>query len=118
MPLPLSKNPAPAPNPASAPSPQAEATRFRVAPRVVSRAVQGKVLVLDHERDEIQQLNAVGAHIWTLLSSRPATLTEVVEAVALEFEVDPLAASRDVRAFLDDLLARELLVIAPTTPPL
>jgi hypothetical protein len=84
---------------------------FQVAPRVVSRVVQGKALVLDHERDEIQQLNAVGSHLWALLSARPTPLTALVEGVVSEFEVTPLDAERDVRAFLDELLARALVLV-------
>jgi|GEM_PF-2321077 len=88
---------------------------LRVAPHVVSRVVQGKVLVLDHARDEIQQLNDVGSYIWALLSAAPRTPGELAEEVTREFDVAPADAARDVEVFVGELLARGLVTAAP--PP-
>jgi len=88
---------------------------LRVAPHVVSRVVQGKALVLDHARDEIQQLNDVGSHIWALLSAAPRAPGELAEEVAREFDVAHADAARDVEAFVGELLARGLVTAAP--PP-
>ena len=90
---------------------------LRVAPHVVSRVVQGRALVLDHERDEIQQLNAVGSHVWALLSSRPRAAHELAEEVAREFEVELADAARDIDCFVRDLLARGLVVADPSPAP-
>ncbi len=56
----------------------------------------------------IFSLNAVGAFLWGALGE-PRTEEELVERTVAEFEVEGTAADRDVRAFLAQLQAKQLV---------
>jgi hypothetical protein len=66
---------------------RADQPRFRVASHVVSRLIQGRALVLDARRDEIQQLNEVGSYLWEQLMQGPQSEQSLVRAVMERFEV-------------------------------
>jgi len=87
----------------------ADQPRFKVASHVVSRLIQGRALVLDASRDEIQQLNEVGSYLWEQLMQGPQSEQSLVRAVTERFEVREPEAASDVGAFTAELLQRGLI---------
>jgi hypothetical protein len=90
-------------------SPTHDRVTFEVAGHVVSRVIQGRALVLDAQRDEIQQLNEVGSHLWALLLEGGHSVTSLATSLTEEFEVALPEAVDDVEAFLSALSERGLL---------
>jgi hypothetical protein len=69
-----------------------------------SRNVNGEALIVLTQRRHLHRLNAVGTRVWECCDER--RVSDIVEVVVTEFEVQLEAARRDVCAFLDNL--REL----------
>ena len=74
---------------------------------VAWRRVGDDVVVLDIERTAYLGVNRTGAAIWMAMSSG-ATEQELISIVMKRFRVDRDRATRDVEAFVGDLLARGL----------
>ena len=72
------------------------------------REVDGEILVLDPERDQVHQLNASASLIWQHYDSG-ADLEEIATRLAMEFDLDEDKAKRDVRAALEDFRRLELI---------
>ena len=83
---------------------------LKPAPHVVSRVVQGRALILDHQRDEVQQLNEVGSFIWDKIMQGQSTQDEISVALFEHFEVTRDQIEKDLVAFLDTLRSRKLLL--------
>ena len=84
-----------------------------VSPHVVSRMIQGRALVLDPSRDEIQQLNEVGSHLWALLLDGGQTEQSLARSLVDHFEVERDEALDDVRDFIQELVTRGFLSERP-----
>ena len=84
-------------------------TRRLARKRTLQWSVVGpEVVILDRALGELLRLNSVAGFIWKQLDGkRPPE--EIVEAVSRHFATDARAAGRDVREFLDQLRALELL---------
>ena len=95
------------------PSTKLGAPSLVVSARVVSRVIQGRALVLDPSRDEIQQLNEVGSHLWALLIEGGQTEESLARSLVERFEVELDEALSDVREFVHELLARGFLSEVP-----
>lgn len=78
--------------------------RVRKVQGQASRNVNGEALVVLTERRQLHRLNAVGTRVWEICDDKP--VSEIVEVILAEFEVDAPVAARDVCEFLDTL--REL----------
>ena len=83
---------------------------LKPAPHVVSRVVQGRALILDHQRDEVQQLNEVGSFIWDKIMKGQSTREEISKALFDHFETTQDQIEMDLSAFLELLSARKLLL--------
>lgn len=69
----------------------------------------GREVVVLNLRDGVYYgLEDVGARVWTLLQC-PMTLREIQDALVAEYSVEPERCARDVRALVDELLARGLV---------
>jgi hypothetical protein len=72
-------------------------------------------MILHLQAQELTAVNSTGAALWQALES-PRTAPELATALAQDFAVTPEEALPTVRAFLEQLTAKDL--IAPvTTPP-
>ena len=90
--------------------PAHEELTFVVAGHVVSRVIQGRALLLDPQRDEIQQLNEVGSHLWALLLEGGHSVPSLATSLTKEFEVALPEAIGDVEEFLKALSERGFLI--------
>jgi hypothetical protein len=87
------------------------ARRVRVAPGVLSREVHGEAVLLHLDSGEYFGLDEVATRMWQLLSEL-GDLPRVESAICEEYNVDPASASRDVTAFVGQLLEKRLIEFA------
>jgi Coenzyme PQQ synthesis protein D (PqqD) len=81
----------------------------------VAAEVDGEVVMLSERAGAYFGLDGIGSEIWQLIEE-PRRVSELCGTLAQRYDVDAETLSRDVTAFLDALLARNLvrLVQEPT----
>ena len=72
------------------------------------REVDGEILILDPERDQVHQLNASASLIWRHYDNG-TEIEEIAKTLVMEFDLDEDKAECDVRAALEDLRRLELI---------
>ena len=87
---------------------------------VVSRVVAGETLIVPvrgkvGDLASIYSFNETGSLIWKVLGTS-RTLTELVAAVAQEYNVEPERAKQDVRQFVSDMFAVGLVEVPNSVP--
>jgi hypothetical protein len=90
---------------------------MRLSPDVVFRDLEGEAVILDLASGRYFGLNAVGTRIWTLLD-QGTSIEEIVRTVAEEYDADADEIDRDVKALIEDLSSRGLIVRSPGRVPL
>ena len=80
----------------------AEARRFKKNPNVSWRTIDGQAVLIFNKEGEIQVLNEVGTYVW---EHSEEDLEETVRAIVTTYSVSADEASRDVREFVDSMLA-------------
>lgn len=75
----------------------------------VGAEVDGVVVLLSVEMGSYFNLTPMGGHIWRLLE-QPQPVGAICDALRERFEVDQPTCEREVLAFLEKLLARQLVV--------
>jgi hypothetical protein len=82
----------------------------------VSTTVEGETILLNKEAGTYQGLSGVGPRVWELIQE-PTTVGTLVETVSAEYDVESRRCERDVREFLRQLAAEQLVEIdAPSAP--
>ena len=81
-------------------------------PATAWRVIEGEAVILSMDTKVFRGLNAVGSRVWELIDGR-RTVDEITALIVGEFQVTPDVAERDVRVFIDDLLAKRLVAVAP-----
>jgi hypothetical protein len=81
----------------------------RLSPDVVFRELEGEAVILDLASGRYFGLNAVGTRIWTLLDAG-TPIEEIIQAVAEEYDADAEQIDRDVKALIEALSSRGLIV--------
>ncbi|MDQ3068778.1 MAG: PqqD family protein [Acidobacteriota bacterium] len=87
--------------------------RLFVSPDALARDLNGEVLVLDLRSSQYFGLTGTGARVWQLVESGHDSADAITDTLAAEFDADPERIKEDVERFLDDLVARGLLVGPP-----
>lgn len=82
----------------------------RKSSKTAWRTIAGEGVILDLDSKMLRGLNPVGARIWELVDGE-RSVEEIGEQIAKEFDVDPSRAQADVEAFVNDLLARQLVEV-------
>ena len=96
--------------------------RVHQSERTACRVVEGKAMVITIDSNKLHVLNSVATRVWELADGRP--MTELVDDIVNEFEVDRRTASADVEKFVVELLglgaleARQLDSTESTVEPL
>lgn len=85
---------------------------LRVAPHISWNNVEGELALFDSRSGAYHALNGSGAAIWRAVAAEMSE-DEVVTALAATHDVPRETIAADVRAFIADALARELLIEAP-----
>jgi len=71
----------------------------------------GEMVVLDLKSGFYYGLDAVGALVWSLIE-QPASIAAVRDAVMAEYDVAADVCERDIRVFIDRMVAAGLVEIA------
>ena len=77
-------------------------------PRTASRIFGGEAVVISPAENLVRMFNVVGSRIWALADGT-RTMDQIAEALIEEFEVDSPHARASVAAFVDELIAKEML---------
>jgi hypothetical protein len=85
-----------------------EAKRPLIPDDVVSRELDGELVVTSLSMGGFLRLDDVGRKIWTLLE-QGKDLEGVIDSLRQEFDVDATECRADVEAFFDNLADRGLL---------
>ncbi|MEC7518550.1 MAG: PqqD family protein [Myxococcota bacterium] len=73
------------------------------AERTAARVIDGKAVVIVIDKQELHTLNPTGTFIWERAESA-RSVSELVDQVVREFEVDDETARRDVVTFVERLV--------------
>jgi hypothetical protein len=86
----------------------ASSARYSVSDDVLSRELEGEMVLLHAASGTYFSLNDTGTIAWHLLSSG-ATLDEARDALVKQLDVPPETATRDVGALVARLLEADLI---------
>lgn len=84
--------------------------RYRQAPRLPARNVQGVMAVITPGSSEIHRLNDVAAEIWAACAAQGATVDELVTALSERYDAPTDVLRHDVEAFLESAVHKGLLL--------
>lgn len=84
--------------------------RYRQDSRLPYQEIEGQTVVVVPAKNELHVLDEVGTFLWTELS-RFCSAEDLAQILCEEFDVGPDQAKRDVDAFLETLLGKELLIL-------
>ncbi len=73
---------------------------------VAWRIIGDEAVLLSAEDSSVHSLDAVGTRIWELCDGEK-TVSEIVDQVVSEFEVDRETAEKDVVEFIEELMQKE-----------
>ena len=88
--------------------------RVTIKPGLLTQTVYEEAVIVSTQNAMITSLNASGTFLFDLLHQRPHTEAELLAALLSEFEVTQQEATDDLRAFLEELKANELIIDEPT----
>ncbi len=89
---------------------------FRVcAPSVVSEVIDGEAVIMDLRSGFYYSARDTGALVWSWIA-KGCSDRQVLEQVATHFAVEATTAAPAVAAFIDELLAHDLVRLAPPGP--
>jgi hypothetical protein len=85
---------------------------------LMTRAIEGEVIILDRAAGVVHQLNTTAGRIWACCDGM-ASARSIAEQLAADYEIAPDAAMRDVEGMLEKLQVLGLLdfgdtAVAPT----
>jgi hypothetical protein len=83
-------------------------SRVVVSDQQVFTTLGSEAVILGMRDGVYYGLDAVGARTWTLLAT-PRRVSELVDTIVEEFDVERERCAADLLALLDDLLARDLV---------
>ncbi len=90
-------------------------SRVMATDRQVACEVGGEAVILHLDDGVYYGLNEVGARIWQLVQT-PRTVTELVDAVVAEYDVDRAECLADVEALVGDLAEHQLVFVTDEAP--
>ena len=76
---------------------------------VYSKKTEKGWVVLEKNKNYIQEMNEVGGFIWEL-ASQPVSVDKIVDAVCVEFDVERGVVEKDIGDFVKDYISRGFLV--------
>ncbi|MGH7297447.1 MAG: PqqD family protein [Polyangiaceae bacterium] len=83
---------------------------IRPAPSVHTRSFDGELVILDMARGEYLALDAIGSALWKGVEEG-RSLGDVAAQIVAVYDVSLEQATADLKALLDDLIARGLFIV-------
>jgi coenzyme PQQ biosynthesis protein PqqD len=77
---------------------------------VAWRIIGDEAVLLSAEDSSVHSLDAVGTRIWELCDGEK-TVSEIIDQVVSEFEVDRETAEKDVVEFIEELMQKEKALV-------
>jgi len=74
------------------------------------RMIDNEAILVDIDGEEVAHLNEVAAQVWDALDGEKS-VAEIIEHIRSKFEVEQDKARKDVLAFLNKLIKREMVRI-------
>jgi hypothetical protein len=81
------------------------------APGVTSREIDGEAVLVDLQHGTLHVLNPVGARLWGLIDGE-RTVADLTEVLTTEYVIDLEHGRADVLMFCEDLLRRNVVIVA------
>jgi len=81
-----------------------------VAQDLVSADLEREAVILNLKDGVYYGLDPMGARIWNLIQ-QPRSVTEIIETLLEEYEVDPQRLSNDLLGLLKEMAARGLIEV-------
>ena len=85
---------------------------FRASDDVVAREVGGEMVLLDLASGTYFGLGAVGSRVWEQLSQGEASLAQLADLVAAEFDAPRDVIEQDLAELLGQLVDKQLAITA------
>jgi hypothetical protein len=79
-------------------------------PKLIANQMDGEIVMMSIDNGEYYGLDEVGSRIWELME-QPVSLGELINSLVTEFEVSRDECFQDTMEFLDDLFAKDLLLV-------
>jgi hypothetical protein len=86
--------------------------RYRRNPQLAARIIDGQAFVVTPDDNRLHTLNSTGTLLWSMTAAG-VTADDAALALCAEFEIDEPTARRDAEKCLDDLVARQILIVDP-----
>lgn len=84
--------------------------RYRRNPQTAGREIDGQAFVVTPDDNKLHTLNEAATCLWRLAASG-LSADDAAAALCAEYEIDSATARRDAEACLDDLVARQILLV-------
>ncbi len=84
--------------------------RYRRNPQTAGRVIDGQAFVVTADDNKLHTLNDAATHLWKL-SADGLSADTAAGALCAEYEVDEATARLDAERCLEDLVARQILVV-------
>ena len=77
-------------------------------PRTASRVFSGEAVIITAAENKVRMLNPVGSRIWELADGT-RTVTEIVQVLTTEYDVDPAHAEQATLDLVSALAGKDML---------
>ena len=78
-----------------------------------ARIIEGEAVVVLPQKSIVNTLNKVGTRIWELADGQNK-VSEIIDFLNAEFDVQRETAEKDTIAFVNDLVTKDMLVLGDT----
>ena len=82
--------------------------KYKAKEDIVATKVGDEIGMLDIESGEYFMIDSIGADIWQIIESE-MTISDIVDKLELEYNVDRDMCEKDTREFLDILVSKGLV---------
>ena len=82
--------------------------KYRQNPVIAWREIDSEAVLVDPRTGRIRVLNHTGTVVWNICGEA-RTMAEICALVTGEFEVSPQEALEDIRSFIEECVAKDLI---------
>jgi hypothetical protein len=91
-----------------------DALKVKRNEQAIWRVIDGEAVLLVPEEAELHALKGCGSRVWELLGEE-SSISEIVQRICTEYEVEPRRARKDITEFVYQLNALKLVELIPAT---
>jgi len=79
-------------------------------PKLIANQMDGEIVMMSVDNGEYYGLDETGSRIWELMEF-PVVISDLLDSLHSEFDVDKDECTRDTMEFLNDLYEKDLLLV-------